>query len=131
MSYYYGLRGWLEVDPNHFPDVVRVIEEARAQAHGKDRIYLEGWVWHAHPTGWSAYVLYGADVTHEGLDLFKRLLAEICQKQFEVSGFFHAQGEDLEHNCSYRIINDVMTTEASAPICASSHDKDLVEAKPQ
>jgi hypothetical protein len=117
MAYYYSFRGWLEVEPENFS---RVIEAVRLQqaSHAKNSklaLYSQGWCWSETPINWTRYLFYGADLTKEGLDFFQKLLEGITGMGLNVSGYFHAQGEDGEENIVYKIVDDMLYVEEDVP----------------
>ncbi|WP_437646662.1 hypothetical protein [Sorangium sp. So ce362] len=118
MSYFYSVRGWLEVSPNDFSEVVHTITTLRErwQRHDKERLYMKGWCWSDEPINWTRYLFYGADVTEEGLRLLCDTIRDLALLKVELSGYFHARGEDGEICIIYRIDSDVLTEErAPAP----------------
>ena len=116
MSYFYSLRGWLEVDPSNIRSVISVIVkmQQKYQQGTKDHLYMQGWCWSEKEINWTRYIFYGADVTHEGILLFDQVLNAVANIKAQVSGYFHAQGEDGEHNLEYRLSDDVWRVENSA-----------------
>jgi hypothetical protein len=103
MAYYYSLRGWIEVEPEHFNRVVEAITRLRRlqPTETKEGLYLKGWTWSDAPVNWTGYVFYGADVTAEGLLWLRATLQELARLGLHLSGFFHAQGEDGGQNARY------------------------------
>ncbi|WP_437318623.1 hypothetical protein [Sorangium sp. So ce385] len=120
MSYFYSMRGWLEIEPDRFSCVAERITAARqSEPDGSKRaLYMEGWSWAGKPINWTRYVFYGADVTEEGLQMVSEVLAKLTELRLGLSGYFHAQGEDGERNFVYRVNNDVVTCEPAGPLLA-------------
>lgn len=115
MSYFFSLRGWLEVEPEKFETATQLIESLQ-NAYEKDTkigLYLQGWSWNKNSINWTSYIFYGADVTESGLKLFEDTLGKLIDKQLNLSGYFHAQGEDGERNLVYRVTDDELSTEVS------------------
>jgi len=113
MAYFYSLRGWLEVEPDNFPQVIEAIKRQRTTAlsDSKLRLYAQGWCWNDNPINWTRYLFYGADVTEEGLEYFRELLEMITNRGLNLSGYFHAQGEDGEENMVYKVTDDFLYIE--------------------
>ncbi|WP_437590476.1 hypothetical protein [Sorangium sp. So ce1000] len=113
MSYFYSVRGWLEASPSDFSKVVSTITSLRErwQSHDKERLYMKGWCWSDEPVNWTRYLFYGADVTEDGLRLLCDTIRELTLLKVEISGYFHARGEDGEDIIIYRVDNDVLTEE--------------------
>lgn len=108
MAYYYSLRGWIEVEPENFDSLIKAIKSWQAE-YPKDTkigLYLQGWCWQDSPINWTRYLFYGADVTEEGLKLFEDTLNKLKIMNLNLSGYFHAQGEDKEKNFIYYIDED-------------------------
>lgn len=105
MAYYYSLRGWLEIEPNHLPKIIDLIETIKTNYYDQPQqsLYLQGWQWQEQTINWTAYIFYGADVTIEGLNLFEMMLNQLTSLNFNLSGYFEAQGEDEEQNLTYKI----------------------------
>jgi hypothetical protein len=122
MTYYYSVRGWLEIDPDNFTIVVDKIQalENEYLENTKLALYMKGWCWSKTPINWSRYLFYGADVSSEGLDLLKNVINEITNLHIHVSGFFHAQGEDSERNFVYKVVNDYLSFEEAEIIVEES-----------
>jgi DinB superfamily len=108
MSYYYSLRGWLEIDSKYSALLMSKIQWLRS-LHAPDSAeaaYMEGW---CGPCGGgidSHYLFYGAYVQERGLDLFKQVLDELARMRYGMSGYFHAEGEDGGRNYEYRVADD-------------------------
>ena len=120
MAYFYSVRGWLEVEPNKFASVIDVIQSLQA-SYPKDTkigLYLQGWCWNEYPVNWTRYLFYGADVTEDGLELFKQTLNKLIAMKSNLSGHLHAQGEDGERNLIYQVTNDNLRIEASSMLIA-------------
>ncbi|WP_434045199.1 MULTISPECIES: hypothetical protein [Sorangium] len=118
MSYFYSVRGWLEASPDDFAKVTSAISSIRERwhDHDKERLYMKGWCWNDEHINWTRYLFYGADVTEEGLRLLRDTIRELALLKAELSGYFHARGEDGESCVVYRIENDLLTEEIpSAP----------------
>jgi len=115
MAYYYSLRGWLEIEPENFLPTIEVVKalQRRYEDHPKFSLYLKGWCWNETNINWTHYLFYGADVTEEGLKFFKDILSEIAESGLNLSGYFHAQGEDGEQNYLYKMLDDHVYLEKS------------------
>ncbi|HLO89492.1 MAG TPA: hypothetical protein VK203_31405 [Nostocaceae cyanobacterium] len=115
MSYYYSLRGWLEVSPEDFTKIVEKLKSLQVSylEDQKLGLYMKGWCWYETPINWSGYLFYGAEVSIEGLDLLENVLKNITSMNLQVSGYFHAQGEDGEKNFVYKVVDDGLTVEPS------------------
>lgn len=51
MSYFFSLRGWLEIEPEKFETATQLIESLQS-AYEKDTkigLYLQGWSWNQNP----------------------------------------------------------------------------------
>ena len=110
MAYFYSIRGWLEVEPEKFEGANACLKHLQKTQfpETKAALYLKGWCWQQHPINWTRYLFYGADVTQEGLELFKKTLGELLDLKLNLSGYFHAQGEDGENNFVYQITDDCL-----------------------
>lgn len=108
MAYYYSLRGWLEIEPENFSNVVHTIKSLRQQYENDPKflLYLKGWCWNEANINWTRYFFYGADVTEDGLKFFKNMLSRFAETGLNLSGYFHAQGEDGEKNYVYKMVDD-------------------------
>lgn len=117
MSYFYSVRGWLEVSPDSFSRVASAIAKIRERWRGDEKahLYMKGWCWSDEPINWTRYMFYGADVTEEGLLIFRSTISELMRLGVELSGYFHARGEDGENNTIYRIDNDTLVEEGARP----------------
>ena len=117
MAYFYSLRGWLEVEPDHFPQVIDAVRKQQAGSSGNSKLglYAQGWCWNENPINWTRYLFYGADVTEEGLEYFRDLLEMITNMGLNLSGYFHAQGEDGEENIVYHVTDDFLHVEEDMP----------------
>ena len=115
MAYFYSLRGWLEVDPDKYKDVLEQIENIRENNcnNQHSKLYIEGWCWSKTIINWTGYIFYGADVKKDGIPLFVETLEQLISLKIGLSGFFHAQGEDRVHNQTFTLNNDVLTIEDS------------------
>jgi len=113
MSYFYSVRGWLEMSPDAFPNVISTITALRTRwsDNEKAQLYMKGWCWSSEPINWTRYVFYGADVTEDGLAVLRRVLTEMTLLKLDLSGYFHAQGEDGEKTTIFRVENDVLLEE--------------------
>ncbi|XXT19101.1 hypothetical protein WME94_53635 [Sorangium sp. So ce429] len=115
MSYFYSLRGWLEISPGDFRTVISELLSIRKRwqitKNEKQRLYMEGWCWNDECVNWTHYLFYGADVTEEGLVLFCDTIRELTLLKVDLSGYFHALGEDREKSITYRIENDILLEE--------------------
>ncbi|MDJ0736317.1 MAG: hypothetical protein QNJ47_20010 [Nostocaceae cyanobacterium] len=122
MAYFYSLRGWLEVEPDNFASVVEVIKSLKESysTNTKKGLYLQGWCWNEQPINWTSYIFYGADVTEEGLDLFQDTLNKLIRLKLNLSGYFHAQGEDGEKNLIYQVTDDNLMVEVGSVAVAVS-----------
>jgi len=115
MSYYYSIRGWLEVTPDSFVKVVGKIQSLQ-QSYINDQklgLYMNGWCWSEMPINWSRYIFYGSDVTEEGIKLLDLVLQEIANLKCQVCGYFHIQGEDGESNFMYKLNDDLIVSQPS------------------
>ena len=125
MSYYYGLRGWIECSPEHFSVITRALQEAQREANESreasiwQKSYMRGWCWNSEQPG---YAFYGADTTMEGLALHEQTLVRMTKLKLGLRGFFHAQGEDTEENYTFTISKDALTKNASPPMFESDYD---------
>ncbi|WP_407883462.1 hypothetical protein [Scytonema sp. NUACC26] len=120
MAYFYSIRGWLEVEPDNFASVTGLIQSLQA-SYLKDTkigLYLQGWCWNSQPVNWTQYVFYGADITEDGLELFKDTLSKLITLKGNLSGYFHAQGEDGEKNFVYRVVDDRLMMETDSILVA-------------
>jgi hypothetical protein len=110
MAYFYSLRGWLEVAPEQFETAVKVLKSLREnQTNGtKFNLYAGGWCWNDAPINWTRYLFYGADVTADGLEWFRLTLEQLTDLHLELTGYFHAQGEDGENSFIYQVQEDVL-----------------------
>lgn len=108
MSYFYSLRGWLEVEPEKFHIATQRIESLQHthEQNTKIGLYLQGWSWNENSINWTRYLFYGADVTQFGIELFENTLSKLIDTQLKISGYFHAQEEDGKINLVYRITDD-------------------------
>jgi hypothetical protein len=114
MAYFYSIRGWLEVEPENFDKAIaclKYLQEIQLP-ETKTALYLRGWCWQKQPINWTRYLFYGADVSEEGLELFKKTLLELLGLDLNLSGYFHAQGEDGENNLIYQITDDFLQLES-------------------
>ena len=122
MAYFYSIRGWLEVEPENFKKATHHLYalQKKETLETKETLYLKGWCWRDPSTtiNWTRYLFYGADVTEEGLELFKKTLLELLDLKLNLSGYFHAQGEDGEHNFIYQITDDYLQVEAGKILVA-------------
>jgi len=116
MAYYYSLRGWLEIEPENFSDVIGTLRKLHRQYEkdAKLTLYLKGWCWGEAGVNWTRYLFYGADVTEDGLNFFRNMLSHIANTGLKLSGYFHAQGEDGEKNYVYKMVDDSVSIEESA-----------------
>src|SRR5690242_12133850 len=105
MGYYYGLRGWLEIDPKDFPTVRDGILAIGASypEDSWERLYMSGWCWSEKGFNSTRYICYGADVKAQGLTVLEDVLDAIVGLGCEINGWFHAQGEDRSSNFIYRV----------------------------
>jgi hypothetical protein len=113
MAYYYSLRGWLQVEPDKFTEITERIKSLQ-RSYSEDKkleLYMKGWCWNEVPINWLRYVFYGADVTVEGLDLLEDVLENVTSMGFQLSGYFHAQGEDGDKSFAYKVVDDVWKVE--------------------
>ncbi len=120
MAYFYSLRGWLEVETDSFARATAIIESLQKE-HPKDTklgLYLQGWCWSEKSINWTQYLFYGADVTEEGLELFQSTLSKLTAMKLNLSGYFHAQGEDGERNQTYKITDDSLKIEVDSILVA-------------
>lgn len=120
MAYFYSIRGWLEVEPENFASVTELVNFLQ-QSHPKDTkigLYLQGWCWRETPINWTRYLFYGADVTDEGLELFENTLNKLTAMKLNLSGYFHAQGEDGESNLIYQVTDDNLRMEVGSILVA-------------
>jgi hypothetical protein len=127
MSYFFSLRGWLEMDhPEAFASATKKLRFLK-NLHVKNPIfsvYMQGWTWNETPFNWSAYIHYGGDVKIEGIELFERTINELTSLDLKLDGFFHAQGEDMEKNYSYKIMNDKVLKEETSFLINTSLEKE-------
>ncbi|MBW4633059.1 MAG: hypothetical protein KME30_14530 [Iphinoe sp. HA4291-MV1] len=113
MAYFYSIRGWLEVEPENFASAIDVVKSLQ-ESYPKDTqtgLYLQGWCWKEQPINWTHYLFYGADVTEDGLEFFENTLNKLIAKKLNLSGYFHAQGEDGERNFIYKVTDDNLWVE--------------------
>jgi len=117
MAYYYSLRGWLEIEPEKFSNVINALKSLHDhyERDPKLSLYLKGWCWSKTHINWTRYLFYGADVTEEGLNFFKNMLYRIADSGLQLSGYFHAQGEDGEKNYVYKMVDDSVSLEGTVP----------------
>ncbi|AUX28646.1 hypothetical protein SOCE836_007250 [Sorangium cellulosum] len=114
MSYFYSVRGWLEVSPDIFSSITSTISTIRERWRDNEKahLYMKGWCWSNDSINWTRYLFYGADVTEEGLTIFRSVINDLILLKADLSGYFHAQGEDGEKSIVFRIENDVLLEEA-------------------
>ena len=110
MSYFFSVRGWIEVAPENFQRAVELIAAARQAASAESRrsLYLKGWCWSDAPVNWTRYIFYGADVVDDGLSLLQEVLGELCSAQLDLSGRFYIRGEDGEKGFVYEVKDDAV-----------------------
>ncbi|MCA1992261.1 MAG: hypothetical protein LDL41_09500 [Coleofasciculus sp. S288] len=120
MAYFYSIRGWLEVEPDKFSQAIEVIKSLQSSHLNNTKLglYLQGWCWHETHVNWTRYLFYGADVTEEGLELFERTLYKLTAIGLNISGYFHAQGEDGERNMIYQVTDDNVKKEVGSVLVA-------------
>lgn len=111
MSYYYSLRGWLEMSHEEFP---RIREKLLDLQHNyaedeQSSLYMKGWCWINDEINAKHYLFYGASVRLAGLDLLESVLDALTALGCKIYGYFHAEGEDMESNYMYKITNDIWT----------------------
>lgn len=108
MAYFYSLRGWLEIEPHHLSKIIDIIQTIKTNYHDQPQklLYLQGWQWQEQTINWTAYIFYGADVKIEGLNLFEMILNKLISLNFNLSGYFEAQGEDEQKILTYKITDD-------------------------
>lgn len=113
MAYFYSLRGWLEVEPDNFDSAINVVKTLQLSSAQDTKIglYLQGWCWSEASVNWTRYLFYGADVTEDGLELFENTLNKLTAMNLNLSGYFHAQGEDNERNLIYKVTDDNLKRE--------------------
>jgi hypothetical protein len=118
MSYYFELRGWLETSQEDFPKVRDKLMEL--QQHyaddSQDGRYIKGWCWIEDTINHTHYLNYGAAVRESGLDLLETVLDSITDLGCHVYGYFHAQGEDMERNFAYKVLNDAWNVEETSSL---------------
>ena len=120
MAYFYSMRGWFEVEPDNFSKIIEVVHSLQS-SYPKDTkqwLYLQGWCWRETAINWTRYLFYGADVTDEGLDLFENTLNKLAGMSLNLSGYFHAQGEDGERNLIYQVTDDILKREVASILVA-------------
>ncbi|WP_437734317.1 hypothetical protein [Sorangium sp. So ce1335] len=115
MSYFYSVRGWLEISPDAFSDVIAIISTMRERWHGNERaqLYMNGWCWSSEPVNWTRYIFYGADVVEEGVGMLRCVISNMVSLGLDLSGYFHVQGEDGKQSLILRIENDALIEEGS------------------
>lgn len=120
MAYFYSVRGWLEAEPDNFASVIDVVKSLQASYSNDTKItlYLQGWCWKEQPINWTQYLFYGADVTEDGLELFEDTLNKLIGMKLNLSGYFHAQGEDGERNLIYKVTDDNLWVEVGSILVA-------------
>ena len=95
MSYFFAVRGWLEVDPDKFNSIILEIERLILTATDeKHKLYLKGWVYKQVIVNWTGYVFYGADVDEVGLHLLTSVIGDLAKIDGEIEGYFQVRGED-------------------------------------
>lgn len=116
MAYFYSTRGWLEVDPEHFGIVVNRLQAIQAAASSDPHrmLYSQGWCWNDQQVNWTRYIFFGADLPFDGLKAFEEALKDVTHAGANVSGFFHAQGEDGRENFEYEVIDDSLSVKNAA-----------------
>ncbi|HET9493303.1 MAG TPA: hypothetical protein VFR15_03655 [Chloroflexia bacterium] len=126
MSYYYGLRGWLEMSHADFPQVRDRLVELQGKYTEDEQfsLYMKGWCWINNEISFTHYVFYGADVRLAGLDLLESVLTDLTGLGRRIRGYFHAQGEDLESNFVYKIAHDAWTVEEVSSLVDWEADDD-------
>jgi hypothetical protein len=115
MAYFYSLRGWLELEAEQFEQAIALVKSLQMsyEKDPKPGLYLQGWCWGESPVNWTRYLFYGADVTAEGLEWFQDTLIKLLALNLNLSGYFHAQGEDGEKTMIYRVIENQIYQEKS------------------
>lgn len=108
MSYFYSLRGWLEIDEDDFQPITSLLENLQSNhsINTKKGLYLQGWNCNSPIINWTKYIFYGADVTEEGIQLFEDTLFKLLALNIGLDGYFEAEGEDKEVTIVYRIIDN-------------------------
>ncbi|MGL5081492.1 MAG: hypothetical protein ACRC8A_08390 [Microcoleaceae cyanobacterium] len=108
MAYFYSVRGWLEVEPEKFERLTTAVEwiQTHQPQDSEKELYAQGWCWQNTLINWQCYLFYGADMKAEGLIFFREMIDWLIAEGLNLSGYFHAQGEDGSRNQSYKIIND-------------------------
>ncbi len=118
MAYFYSLRGWLEIEPNNLPKIINLIQTIKTNYHDQPQqlLYLQGWQWQEQTINWTAYIFYGADVKIDGLNLFETILNKLISLNFNLSGYFEAQGEDEQQIFTYKITDDKIRKLTEKPL---------------
>lgn len=120
MTYFYSVRGWLEVESENFEKAIAVVKSLQAThpSDTKPGLYLQGWCWGEVQVNWTRYLFYGADVTAEGLEFFQETLLKLLELELNLSGYFHAEGEDGENHLIYQAIDNRLRIEKSGHLMA-------------
>lgn len=79
---------------------------------------MRGWCWGTAQVNWTRYLFYGADVSEEGLELFQDMLDKMLAMRLNLSGYFHAQGEDGTRNHIYWVTDDKLKIEKGETLVA-------------
>ncbi|NJK37949.1 MAG: hypothetical protein HC835_07690 [Oscillatoriales cyanobacterium RM2_1_1] len=108
MAYFYSVRGWLEVEPEQFERLIAVVQWIQSdQSQSSEKaLYAAGWCWQTTLINWRCYVFYGAEMQGSGLVFFQEMLDWAIAANLNLSGYFHARGEDGCRNQAYRITQD-------------------------
>jgi hypothetical protein len=117
LAYFYSLRSWLEVEPDKYSTAIDLLKslQARYSKETKAGLYMLGWCWNEKPINWTRYLFYGADVTEEGLTYFKKTPRDLANLRLQISGYFHAQGEDGQKSFVFKVVNDKCEPEETEP----------------
>ena len=86
MGHFVSVRGWLEIDKQMEPGVLKLVKHFSENAptfgitSEEGEFYLQGWVFPEKHINWTKYIYYGADVRVRGLDFLKEHFKEIAEK---------------------------------------------------
>lgn len=115
MSYFFNLRGSLEVPFDRHTEVTDYLQGLQAQHHAEQvwRTFVQGWCWNSHTYAGTGYVFYGQRVKEDALQAFESVLKSVTALGCGISGQFQADGEDGTISCIYTIVEDEVCSEQS------------------
>jgi hypothetical protein len=80
VSYFYGVRGWVQCVPEDRP---RVLDLIARNEH--ENSYNDAWV-HGGIRNWTGYVFFGCDVNYPALDAVRQQVRAIAETIWSVDG---------------------------------------------